>query len=120
VKGISLIEKEILRERSVKVLTGNFMSVKYGSIDVVTLYRLLKLIYENPNLSMTELHKMYIERYKRKVNYNIVKRHVEYATEKGLVKISGGKPTKLEITKKGIDYLFLITQVERLLNEELG
>ncbi|MCD6085188.1 MAG: hypothetical protein J7J20_06600 [Desulfurococcales archaeon] len=96
------------------------MSVKHRSIDVIVLYRLLKVIYENSNISMTELHKLYIERFKKKVNYTIVKRHIEYATEKGLVEVTGGKPARLTVTKKGIDYLFLISQVAHLLNEDIG
>ncbi len=111
---------DVLLEKSVRNIVGVFMSVKFGSIDVIILYRLLKLIYENEGISPTKLHEVYRTKYGVKVNYNVIKRHVEYAASKELISISGGKPAMLKITKKGIDYMFLMSQIEKLLGEGMA
>ena len=92
-------------------MVGKLMSVETGSIDVIVLYKLLRLIYENEGISLTELFKRYREKEGVRVNYNSVKKHVEYAVLKGLVRLEKGKPSRLFIEKKGIDYMFLMNRV---------
>ncbi|MCD6488655.1 MAG: hypothetical protein J7K21_05465 [Desulfurococcales archaeon] len=100
VKVLKFKNKEI-------VLTGMLMSIEKMEIDIVMLYKLLNIIYEKPGISLTELFKEYRRRVGVNVNYNKIKKHVEYAEIKELVTIKKGKPARLEITKKGIDWLFI-------------
>ncbi len=80
-------------------------------IDIVVLYKLLNIVYENPGISMTELFKRYRQKEGVKVNYTKVRKHIEYAEIKGLVNVRKGKPASIEITKKGVDFLFLMNRV---------
>ena len=52
---------------------------------------------------------------RHKVNYYTIKRHIELAVEKGLVERTGTRPTKLKLTKKGIDYVFLFERLSELI-----
>ena len=87
------------------------MSIEKMEIDIVVLYKLLNIVYEKPGVSLTELFKMYREREGVKVNYNKVKKHIEYAEIKQLVEVEKGKPARIKITKKGVDFLFLMNRV---------
>ncbi len=93
------------------ILRGALVSIEKMEIDIVVLYKLLNIIYENPGISLTELFNRYRQREGVKVNYNKVKKHIEYAELKGLVNVKKGKPARLEITKKGVDFLFLMNRV---------
>ncbi len=100
-------------------LMGIIVSIEKQDIDIIVLYKLLKIIYENQNISLTDLFKKYRETEGVKVNYNKVKKHIEYAALKELVEIKKGKPTRLSITKKGIDYMFLMSRVLSVLGEQI-
>ena len=102
-------------------ITGDFMStVSDKSINLVVLYRLLKLLKEKGSMKMNDLYELYKAKYNEKPNYNIIKRHIDYAKYKKLVELEGAKPKKVKITSKGTDYIFLILNVERLLDEHIG
>ena len=112
--------RKVITKKNVVEIVGKIMSVKERTIDIVILYRILKLVREVPNASLTELFKTYRERYGVKMNYNIIKRHIDYALGKGLIEKKGYRPSMIVITKKGIDYLYLLSQVENLLNEHMA
>jgi len=92
-------------------MVGKLMSIEAMEIDIIMLYKLLAIAYENKGISLTELFKMYREKEGVKVNYSRVKKHIEYAEIKKLVEIEKGKPTRIHVTKKGIDFLFLMNRV---------
>lgn len=107
-------------ETKTHIGSGVFMSVRHGEIDLVILYRILKIAYEKPGISLTELFRQYRERTGIKVNYTIIKRHIEYARDKGLLDVKGEKPASVFVTKKGVDYMFLISNIANLLGEEIA
>jgi len=108
----------------VKKFVGKFLAKtdegRVEEIDVVTLFRILKIIRENPGVSKTELFSKYREKYGVKVNYNKIKTNINYAVRKGLVEVKGSKPARLGVTRKGLDYLYLLMSVERLLEEHIA
>lgn len=104
-----------------KIKTGIFMSRTEKPIDMVILYRILRIIRENDGvISVTELFNTYRERYKIKISYELIKRHVDYAVEKKLIEKHGIRPSRLKITRTGLDYLWLLSQIERLLDEHFS
>ena len=87
--------------------------------DYALLYTLLRIIYEKQlagqTVGLRDLWLEYRDRTGIKVNYYTVKRHIELAVEKGLVERTGTRPTKLKLTKKGVDYVFLFERLSELI-----
>ena len=87
--------------------------------DYALLYSLLRIVYEKQlagqSVGLKDLWLEYRDRTGIKVNYYTIKRHVELAVEKGLLERTGTRPTKLKLTKKGIDYVFLFERLSELI-----
>jgi predicted transcriptional regulator len=78
------------------------------------------LLNEKGSMSYSELWESYRERCKQRVNYEIVRRHIDYMERKGLITIEKGKPNLIRVTKKGLDYVFLVSRIEALLGESIS
>jgi hypothetical protein len=89
-------------------------------IDLIMLYKLLRIVYErsmSSEVTLTSLFNEFRNREGIKVNYLTVKKHIEYAVSKGLVEVRGKRPSTLTLTKKGIDFLFLFDRLKELVSE---
>lgn len=70
--------------------------------DLVKIYKILEYINENPGCSESDLVKNV------KISFANANKYITMLVEKGAVEVKGGKPKKLYITNKGVNFLYLI------------
>ena len=105
------------------VLEGNTILVEAKEVidrgrtpmgyDLVIIYRMLKFIKEHEGCSIKEL----VEGVS--MSFSTASKYVDFLNDKGLVEIRGLKPKRLYITRKGYDFLFLMTQISNLLGTRI-
>jgi len=78
-------------------------------LDLVTIYKILRYIRENPGCKVTDLPKAI------NISSSTAVRYVDILSQQELIEVKGKKPKQLFLTKKGYDVLFLFTQLERVL-----
>jgi len=81
--------------------------------DLVIIYRILKYVRGNPGSKISELQKHVGS------SFATLSKYVDFMEEKGLIESRGKKPRRIYITKKGLDYMFLISQIEHLLESKI-
>ena len=82
--------------------------------DLVVMYRILRYVREYPGAKISDIQAA------TKTSYATLSKYIDFLEEKGLIESKGRKPRLIYITKKGIDYLFLISQIERLIGVKVG
>jgi predicted transcriptional regulator len=86
-------------------------------LDLYVLYVILKILYEKSmksTVSLMDLFNSYRELTGVKISYERFKKHVEYASKTGLIEAKGERPQILYLTKKGIDFIFLMERIKEL------
>ena len=81
------------------------LRVELLKYDPYLVYAILRIAYERGPVSVRELVEEYHSRTGVRINYYKLRTHVEYAASRGLLQVSGVKPTYLSVTEKGKLYI---------------
>jgi hypothetical protein len=81
---------------------------------------LLILSNKSGSLGLVELWNEYRELCKSKVNYDLVRRHVDFMRDARLVEVEKGRPMRVRVSQKGRDYMFLMSRLEYLLGRSIS
>ena len=98
-------------ETIVEVIDRGKLAMGY---DLVVMYRILRYIRNHPGAKISDVQAA------TSTSYATLSKYIDFLEEKGLIESKGRKPRLIYITKKGIDYLFLISQIERLIGVKVG
>jgi len=71
-------------------------------------------------LGLVELWREYRELCRSRANYDLVRRHVDFMRDTGLVEVEKGRPMRVRVSQKGRDYMFLMSRLEYLLGRPIS
>ena len=81
--------------------------------DLIIIYRVLKFIKEHEGCSVKDLVDGV------GMSFGTASKYLDFLREKELVEVKGLKPKRLYVTRRGLDFLFLMSQLENLLGTRI-
>jgi predicted transcriptional regulator len=96
-----VLEDSVLRVTGVVVLDR-------VRVDLVVLRNMVKLYMDHGELTLSQLHRLYIQEYGVKLSWHTIRMYHILLAEKGLIECRGERPRICTVTRRGRDYVLAV------------